>query len=649
MKRSLQATENGKGAVKKEEDVDRENLLEDIKVKHVAELQQIFKKASSLVQDGQVENQALEIEARIGTYNNNNFTSGITETEFKALRDYLDASSDYENYFDEIVDYMYNPPNKDQKGSIRVNFDEKSHPIRSLLKLKETEIKLTWENDLMPYDIRVSLSKEIDITLPPNFNKDTFKLCRKKERWSYESSFFRIDLTRVTSVTPFGHPPGTVRNFNGDRSYEVEFELMEGESLRDPKQAEEIANEFYDNISELLKVLDSGHQILSEALVTTLVDTVLNIDKDLERQLRAILAKSLAEENEVRDFPGSMPVTFCRNHFNKVQAEDYYVSEKTDGLRYLLLICPVGVFLIDRKLAFFRVTNYDTLITLFCANNTTTLLDGELIKNHSTGKPIFLIFDLLEVLGENYASKKLDERLEVIGKKVVAPYREAVQNRVIPPEHPFALIGKVFYKKHKLNDLFSCIQEKDGEKYYIDKHNPKEPPKRHHKTDGLIFTPNDKYCFKTTNNLFKWKFIEKQSIDFKAKRIESNKFRLSCSVTGGDMDCFECSFSDNDLEKLNKDWEKHGKTDSAIIECNYNRYTGKWVYYTLRSDKKNPNYIRIVFDTIMAIAEGITKQEIADKLLKKPHPHNHGQNQTANTSQNHSNQGHNHRDPHHAH
>jgi hypothetical protein len=47
--------------------------------------------------------------------------------------------------------------------------------------------------------------------------------------------------------------------------------------------------------------------------------------------------------------------------------------------------------------------------------------------------------------------------------------------------------------------------------------------KRYHRTDGIIFTPNSAYIAHTNPQLFKWKYTDKCSIDFKL----STRFFLS--------------------------------------------------------------------------------------------------------------------------
>ncbi|KEF51235.1 mRNA guanylyltransferase [Exophiala aquamarina CBS 119918] len=54
-----------------------------------------------------------------------------------------------------------------------------------------------------------------------------------------------------------------------------------------------------------------------------------------------------------RSFPGAQPVSFARKRLQELKHQDYYVCEKTDGLRYLMYLNEdqgKGIhYLIDRK------------------------------------------------------------------------------------------------------------------------------------------------------------------------------------------------------------------------------------------------------------------------------------------------------------
>jgi hypothetical protein len=107
------------------------------------------------------------------------------------------------------------------------------------------------------------------------------------------------------------------------------------------------------------------------------------------------------------DFPGSMPVNFSRRFFPDIQTNNYFVSEKTDGVRYfLLLVQDLGCFLVDRSLNFYKVPGYSdggpiVLADFLADANAPTLLDGEMVRHLKTQQPIFLIFDILELNGSN--------------------------------------------------------------------------------------------------------------------------------------------------------------------------------------------------------------------------------------------------------
>src|SRR5689334_7265770 len=115
-----------------------------------------------------------------------------------------------------------------------------------------------------------------------------------------------------------------------------------------------------------------------------------------------------------------------------------------------------------------------------------------MVRYVKSEKPMYLVFDAIAVNGSPCGHEPLSKRLEVIRKTVIEPYRKAVESSVIPQIHPFILIGKPFFEKTKIKNVLECIKlTESGERYYIDQ-------RRHHKTDGLIFTPDRPYQPKTT-------------------------------------------------------------------------------------------------------------------------------------------------------
>ncbi|KAG5188928.1 hypothetical protein JKP88DRAFT_353262 [Tribonema minus] len=102
-------------------------------------------------------------------------------------------------------------------------------------------------------------------------------------------------------------------------------------------------------------------------------------------------------------FPGAMPVNMCRADIAAVQGGAYFISEKTDGVRYLLVVTEEGegggaCVLVDRKMGCFAVAGGAALAKVFGAG---TVLDGELVHRsgaHGAGAALAKVFGAGTVL-----------------------------------------------------------------------------------------------------------------------------------------------------------------------------------------------------------------------------------------------------------
>ncbi|GMF25177.1 unnamed protein product [Phytophthora lilii] len=88
-------------------------------------------------------------------------------------------------------------------------------------------------------------------------------------------------------------------------------------------------------------------------------------------------------------FSGTMPVGFARWHIPLVQSREYFVSEKTDGVRYFLVVAGGTTVLVDRSNSPFAASGLDLLKLVLPEG---TVLDGELViqrvqkRDHSLGR-----------------------------------------------------------------------------------------------------------------------------------------------------------------------------------------------------------------------------------------------------------------------
>ncbi|KAF3289592.1 Dcp1p-Dcp2p decapping enzyme complex alpha subunit [Orbilia oligospora] len=127
-------------------------------------------------------------------------------------------------------------------------------------------------------------------------------------------------------------------------------------------------------------------------------------------------------------FPGAQPVSFAKKHLNELHHEDYYVCEKSDGIR-CLLYCTHGdtqdseaYYLIDRKNDYYYVSGLhyprnpppDSKEIDWGSFHTQTVIDGELVIDvKKDGRKVlkFLVFDCLVLDGQLLVQRSLDKRL----------------------------------------------------------------------------------------------------------------------------------------------------------------------------------------------------------------------------------------------
>ena len=260
----------------------------------------------------------------------------------------------------------------------------------------------------------------------------------------------------------------------------------------------------------------------------------------------------------VKWFPGCQPVSIERKNFKFIKDNDYVICDKTDGVRYVLVCITYE----DLKYCFVLDRNLDIYLIDICIHNDLykgTILDGELIQEYDKSWS-FYVFDTVMYAGELIKHKTHTERINYVD--------EFIKNTIYCK--PF----DVKKKSMKSINTYTVTNE--------------------YKTDGVILTPvNLPLIFGTNYNMFKWKPVEKNTIDF---YIDSNILYL---FSRG-----EFIQTTNILEKQNESF-----TYPGIFECEFVSYN-KWNILKKREDKSHPNNLFTFNKTLLNIRENIKLEEI---------------------------------------
>ncbi|BEI85152.1 hypothetical protein CcaverHIS002_0505530 [Cutaneotrichosporon cavernicola] len=330
-------------------------------------------------------------------------------------------------------------------------------------------------------------------------------------------------------------------------------------------------------------------------------------------EIRQFLNNRVAHLCGRRDskFPGAQPVSFAGASLDLLEKLDFWVCEKSDGVRVLLFIvynmmtASQEVWLIDRKQRYFSIQNLH--FTHWERPNdplADTILDGELVididpltKNQTLR---FYAFDCLVLGGENIMTKPLVKRYARLRDWVIAPMKRALQRF---PEWkgsaPFEILAKP-------QELSYCVRQ------VLETH----IPNLQHGHDGLIFTcAESEYVTGTDPMILKWKPPSENSIDFRIDlrfpvgpdgeldMFEKPFFLLNAWMGGDDYEFFDEMDVDDDEWEIMKDSRE--QYDGRIVECVWNAERQGWRMMRVRDDKPHANHKSTVDKVLESILDGV--------------------------------------------
>jgi mRNA guanylyltransferase len=353
----------------------------------------------------------------------------------------------------------------------------------------------------------------------------------------------------------------------------------------------------------------------------------IKAEPDLADKFRREVADLLGRKN--LNFPGAQPVSFSAKHLVELQKEDYFVCEKTDGIRCLMYFAqgnpdaPEVHYLIDRKNDYRYVPQLHFPLpddATFQSYHIETIVDGELVKDSyddGTTQLKYLVFDCMVLDGQSLMHRTLDKRLAYFKEKVLKPYNAMYKKYPEEKQHRiFAVEDKSTQVSYGIEMMFREIIPK---------------VKKIHGNDGLIFTcRSTPYKIGTDEHILKWKPPSENTIDFRM-RLE---FPLLEPDTDDEADGVVEPYYDYDAMPIfhlfvlhnNNEYRIFGEMhvmpsewdglkalqmplDDTIVEC-YQDNNGRWRYMRFREDKKDANHISTVEKVLESIQDRVTEDDL---------------------------------------
>ncbi|EGF98994.1 uncharacterized protein MELLADRAFT_45847 [Melampsora larici-populina 98AG31] len=354
-------------------------------------------------------------------------------------------------------------------------------------------------------------------------------------------------------------------------------------------------------------------------------------DRDHLRALKQHLGQ-LCSLNGAQRFPGSQPVSFTYHSLDLLESEDFWVCEKSDGVRVMALVVIADrksfyygptengkqeVYFINRRDEFFLVDHI--AFPHYEHQNRylkDTIIDGELVIDvePKIGQVLrFLVFDCIALEGQNLMHKPLNNRYGRLKDWVIAPLKKMLAAQ-----------------PHLRNTMPFDVKLKSMELAYgIEKVLLHDLPKLTHGNDGLIFTSAcSPYRIGTDPKILKWKPPSENSIDFRLELrfppraddpTEADFFGKPIFVLmmncGNDGETFF-----DTLEMSDQEWHerklRREQLDNRVVEVVWNSKLQTWKILRFRDDKKDGNYRSVVYSIIQSIQDGVEADELSKRAIR---------------------------------
>ncbi|KAJ3384538.1 hypothetical protein HDU80_000907 [Chytriomyces hyalinus] len=422
--------------------------------------------------------------------------------------------------------------------------------------------------DFWEFGCRATLNRETYLDGVTKLGMKT-EYIRHKDRVSFVGTHVRFDFTVATSSRPFG-------NTRPSTSYEIEVEFTGNKRNVGQRVVsfQEATKVFVDGVFLVLHVLQ---QYQTEQGHPQRQQNVPNLIKVHERH-NTLLEYNVLTRNSI--FIGAQPETFHRHHLKGIANQEYAVSEKYDGERWLLFVSDTAqCFLINRSMAVKKTG-------LRAPGHKGTLMDVEVVN-----ETFVYAFDMLFHQGRDLRAdpdEPLRCRLAKIKRVVDSINREQ--------EAYFSLHTKEYTFGNAAVAGLLQEDQSDRERNRI-------------QCDGFIFTPtHDPYpnrCKWPT--LLKWKPAEINTIDFACRPSKTHPGQLDLLVVDADGVYVPFPPSPRTMEKKG--------INSNVIECVWSGT--HFIPWRCRYDKQHPNFIGVALDVWQSICDPVSISCLTKELNSK--------------------------------
>lgn len=324
----------------------------------------------------------------------------------------------------------------------------------------------------------------------------------------------------------------------------------------------------------------------------------LKLDLGSSEKVLSHMCNILGIRHASDSFIGSHPISLTRAGLGTLLAEDYLVCEKSDGIRIMLIVYNMDVYLYDRNCVLFH-SKYRLNV------KESYFLDGEMYREEETF--VFAAFDCLIFADESCTKRNLNRRLQrtfEFARKIVP---SCIMQNTKMQAKSFKIIAKEMMKSYGFYQILNGI------------------PSLRHENDGLIFTPvKDPYLLMQRTRMFKWKPPHLNTVDFYAVKLQNlAEWKLYVSVDERQFSGNRSMYSSgllhfanyyDDLRTLGEDdfiGEFIYDTSKEVVDMSdFTVSLGGWSLHKVRTDKKEPNNIKTALNVLESVAEGIDEAEL---------------------------------------